>query len=117
MMGKLIKILIVELVIIILLVVAISFDSFPSIDTIKDFGHVEDYISNLDKNESNYIKSKTNEDEDLIETIRNGLLEGHESISIPRELLNDNMDIFFDIVKKVLLDTPEICIILVAILK
>ena len=112
MIDKLIKILIVELIIIILLVVAISFNSFPVIDTIKDtiknFDYVDDYISNSDNDKNNYEESKTNENEYLFETIRNGLLEGHESINIPRELLNDNVDNFFDIVKEVILDTPEI---------
>ena len=113
MIEKLIKILIIELIIIILLVVFISFDFFPSVDIVKDFDYVEDYISNLDNNNGNgngndYKEPKINERKELIEIIRNGLLEGQESIKIPRELLNDNMDDFFEIVKEVILDTPEI---------
>lgn len=112
MKKKLIKILITELIIISALFIVISYKTFEGTDVIKDifegFAYEEGRSFNLDNNMSNTENYHINEEINVNEIIRNGLLEGEESIKIDWNLVEGGIENFFNIVDEVLLDTPEI---------
>lgn len=102
------KILIVELIIIFILVLLINFEPFSNMDfiDIKDIKNVFQ-----DTEDEKHLISNLNIDENdkyLYKTIRNGLLEGEESIRISEKILAGSPDNLFDIVNEVLMANPEI---------
>ena len=123
MKDRLKKILILELIIIIVLIFFILGERFEFIDrvllTIEDFLFEEDtnpeikelweYVDRDEKDEIKDIVEEEKDQEDIVYSkIKEGLLEGEDSIIIKGRLLGNNWENFFHIVEEVLLDNPEI---------